>query len=59
MESFKEPSYENLSFEQLANDDPEFHVVYTANNNWLDFQNPQMVKYGRNQFPYGHSHSNG
>jgi len=58
MESFKEPSYDELSFEQLAKDDPEFHIIYTANNNWLDFQNPQMVKYGRDQFSCGYSQSN-
>lgn len=45
MESFKEPDYSNLSFEQLAQDDSEFGELYKANHNWIDFQNPQMAKY--------------
>lgn len=44
MESFKEPDYANLSFEQLAKDDPEFAEPYKSNKSWMDFQNPQMVK---------------
>ena len=45
MSSFKPPDYTNLSFEQLAKDDAEFGEVYKANKNWMDFQNPQILKY--------------
>jgi hypothetical protein len=57
MGSFKEPNYDDLSFEQLARDDPEFRVAYAANSNWLDFQNPHMVKYDRNQLYCDRDHN--
>jgi len=46
------PSYdEDVDFEALARDDPDFAEVYDATHHKIDFQDPKSVQYDNLEVP--------